>query len=156
MLNFIKSNSPIYFIVISWTSLIVSHYINDNNQDFVWPLLSYFMLHKYFLYFIYALVVFFTAVKINFIINKSVFFKKTNYASGLIYTITILLMCPIHLAILPTLANLFAVLAIENLMKIYRNKSCKIEVFNATCWLLLSGVAYSYNIFLITFIVFHY
>jgi len=152
MLNFIKSNSPIYFIVISWSSLIVaivSHYINDNNQDFVWPLLSYFMLHKCFLYFIYALVVFFTAVKINFIINKSVFFKKTNYASGLIYTITILLMCPIHLAILPTLANLFAVLAIENLMKIYRNKSCKIEVFNATCWLLLSGVAYSYNIFLI-------
>ena len=38
-------------------------------------------------------------------------------------------MSPVHQAILPAIANLFAVLAIGNLMKIYRNKSCKIEVF---------------------------
>jgi hypothetical protein len=57
--------------------------------------------------------------------------------------------CPVHQAILPTIANLFVVLAIGNLMKIYRNKTCKIEVFNAACWLLLSSIAYSYNAFLI-------
>ena len=152
MLSFLKSNNPIYFIVISWSALIliiVNHYFNDHNYHFFWPLLTYFNLNKFLLYGTYAVVVFFTSFKINFIINKSVFFQRTNYACGLIYTITIILICPIHQAVLPAIANLFAVLAIENLMKIYRNKSCKIEVFNAACWLLLSSIAYSYNAFLI-------
>ena len=152
MLNFLKSNNPIYFIIMSWSTLIlviINHSINDNNYHFFWPLLAYFNLNKFFLYSIYAVVVFFTAFKINLIINKSVFFQRTNYSCGLIYTITIICMSPVHQAILPAIANLFAVLAIGNLMKIYRNKSCKIEVFNATCWLLLSSIAYSYNTFLI-------
>ena len=152
MLSFLRSNSPFYFIVISWSALIfgiVNHYINDHNYNFFWPFLAYFSINKFLVYCIYVFVVFFTAFKINFIINKSVFFQRTNYACGLIYTITIILMCPIHQAVLPAIANLFAVLAIENLMKIYRNKSCKIEVFNAACWLLLSSIAYVYNAFLI-------
>ena len=152
MLSFLKSNNPIYFIVISWSALIliiVNHYINDHNYHFFWPLLAYFNLNKSLLYGAYAVVVFFTSFKINFIINKSVFFQKTNYACGLIYTITMVFICPVHQAILPTIANLFVVLAIGNLMKIYRNKTCKIEVFNAACWLLLSSIAYSYNAFLI-------
>lgn len=152
MLSFLKSNNPIYFIVISWSALIliiVNHYFNDHNYHFFWPLLTYFNLNKFLLYGTYAVVVFFTSFKINFIINKSVFFQKTNYACGLIYTITMVFICPVHQAILPTIANLFVVLAIGNLMKIYRNKTCKIEVFNAACWLLLSSIAYSYNAFLI-------
>jgi hypothetical protein len=47
------------------------------------------------------------------------------------------------------LGNLFLVLAIEDLFKIFRNKSCKIEVFNASCWLFISSVFYGLNIFLL-------
>jgi len=152
MLNFLKSNNPIYFIVLSWSAIIfviVIHFVNDNDNHYLWPLLTHLTINKFLLYCVYAGVVFFTSLKINFIINKSVFFQKTNYACGVIYAITIVLISPVHVAILPTIANLFTVLAIGNLMKIYRNKSCKIEVFNATCWLILSSITYSYNIFLI-------
>ena len=152
MLNFLKSSSPIYYFIISCSVLflaIVFHYFNDNYYHFVWPLLAYLNLNKFLLYSIYAIVVFFTSLKVNSIINKSVFFKKTNYACGFIYTITIILISPIHQAVLPAIANLFAVLAVGSLMKIYRNKSCKIEVFNATCLLIFSSIAYCYNAFLI-------
>ena len=40
-------------------------------------------------------------------------------------------------------------LAIEDLFKIFRNKSCKIEVFNASCWLFISSIFYGLNIFLL-------
>ena len=152
MLNFLKSNSPIYFIIISWSALIlgiVNHYVNDDNYHFFWPLLAHFNISKFLLYGVYAVVIFLTSFKINLIINRSVFFQRTNYSCGLIYTITILLMSPVHQSVLPAISNLFAILAIGNLMKIFRNKSCKIEVFNATCWFILSSVAYCYNSFLI-------
>ena len=152
MLSFLKSSSPIYYFIISSLLLvlaIVFHYFNDNYYDFTWPLLAYFDINKFLLYSIYAVVIFFTSLKINSIINKSVFFKKTNYACGFVYTITIILICPIHQGVLPAIANLFAVLAVGNLMKIYRNKSCKIEVFNATCWLIFSSISFSFNVFLI-------
>ena len=152
MLSFLKSSSPIYYFIISWSVLILAivfHYFNDNNYHFVWPLLCYLEFNKFILYITYAVVVFFTSLKLNSIINKSVFFKKTNYACGFIYNITMILICPIHQAVLPAIANLFAVIAFGNLMKIHRNKSCKIEVFNATCWLIFSSIAYIYNVFLI-------
>ena len=55
---------------------IVFHYFNDNNYHFVWPLISYLNLNKFILYSHLRGCCFFTSLKINSIINKSVFFLK--------------------------------------------------------------------------------
>ena len=52
------------------------------------------------------------------------------------------------------MGNLFVVLSLENLFKVFRNKSCKIEVFNASCWLFISSIFYGLNVFLFTVVSF--
>jgi hypothetical protein len=149
MLNFLRSNKPIYFFfstaILPVTALL--YYLNSSNL--LWPTESFFQLNPPILYALYSFTVFFTALRINLIINKSVFFQKSNYASGLIYIVLVGVFGNIHSSINPLLGNLFLVLAIENLFKIFRNKSCKIEVFNASCWLIISCLIYGLNIFLL-------
>ena len=149
MLNFLRSNNPIYFFfsaaIIPVLALL--YYVNSNNV--LWHIESFFKLNPAVLYALYSFTVFFTALRINLIINKSVFFQKSNYASGLIYVVLIGVFGNIHSSINPLLGNLFLVLAVENLFKIFRNKSCKIEVFNASCWLIISCFFYGLNAFVL-------
>jgi hypothetical protein len=148
MLNFLRSNNPIYFFFSSAIIPVVAllYYVNSSNLP--WTIESFFQLSPAILYALYSFTVFFTAFRINLIINKSVFFQKSNYASGVIYIVLIGVFGNIHSSINPLLGNLFLVLAIENIFKIFRNKSCKIEVFNASCWLIISCLFYGVNIFL--------
>ena len=53
---------------------------------------------------------------------------------------------------LPIVANLFLVFALGNLLKIFRNESCKNLVFKASLHILISSVFFSLNIFLIPLI----
>ena len=149
MLNFLRSNNPIYFFfstaILPLTALL--YYMNSSS--ILWPIESFFQLNPAILYGLYSFTVFFTALKINLIINKSVFFQKSNYASGIIYIALIGVYGNIHSSINPLLGNLFLVLAIENLFKIFRIKSCKIEVFNASCWLIISCLFNGLNVFLL-------
>jgi hypothetical protein len=149
MLNFLRSNNPIYFFFSSAIIPIVALLYYVNSSDLPWTIESFFQLSPAILYVLYSFTVFFTALRINLIINKSVFFQKSNYASGLIYIVLIGVLGNIHSSINPLLGNLFLVLAIENLFKIFRNKSCKIEVFNASCWLIISCLFYGLNVFLL-------
>ena len=140
MLKFLRSKNPIYFLTISWSSIILILLINYNefsSNKLLWPfdLISYGQSILFFLYFI---VLFFTAFRINYIINKSVFLNKTNYVPGMIFILLMLVTGPPNNSILPAIANLFTVLAIENLFKIFRNRSCKIEIFIASCWMIVS------------------
>lgn len=151
MLNFLKSKNPIFFLITSGTVLICSiiyHVLYINNSNTNWQALGEFNIHKIFWYFLYAIVVFFSALKLNQIINKSIFFQRTNYLSGLIFLLLTVSSAPIHHSVLPCLSNLFVILALGNLLKIYRNRSCKTEIFNATCWLILSAIIYSANLFI--------
>lgn len=152
MLNFLKSKNPIFFLTISGTVLIcsiINHVLFINNSNTNWQALGKVNIHKSFWYLLYAIVVFFSALKVNQIINKSIFFQRTNYLSGLIFLLLSVSSAPIHLSVLPCLSNLFVILALGNLLKIYRNRSCKTEIFNATCWLILSAIIYSANLFII-------
>ncbi len=149
MLNFLRSNNPIYFFFSAAILPVITLLYYVNSSNLLWPIESFFQLNPAIFYALYCFTVFFTALRINLIINKSVFFQKSNYASGLIYIILIGWFGNIHFSINPLLGNLFLVLAIENLFKIFRNKSCKIEIFNASCWLIISCLFYGLNIFLL-------
>ena len=149
MLNFLRSNNPIYFFFSAAILPVIALLYYVNSSNLLWPIESFFKLNPAILYGLYSFTVFFTGLRINLIINKSVFFQKSNYASGLIYIILIGVFGNIHSSINPLLGNFFLVLAIENLFKIFRNKSCKIEVFNASCWLIISCLFYGLNIFLL-------
>ena len=148
MLNFLRSNNPIYFFFSAAILPVIALLYYVNTVDLLWSIESFFQVNPVILYGLYSFTIFFTALRINLIINKSVFFQKSNYASGLIYIILISVYGNVYSSLNPLLGNLFLVLAIENLFKIFRNKSCKIEVFNASCWLFISSVVYGLNIFL--------
>ena len=149
MLNFLRSNNPIYFFFSSAIIPIIALLYYVNSSSLLWTIESFFQLNPAILYVLYSFTIFFTALRINLIINKSVFFQKSNYASGLIYVVLIGVFGNIHSSLNALLGNFFLVLAIENLFKIFRNKSCKIEVFNASCWLIISCLFYGLNIFLL-------
>ena len=149
MLNFLRSNNPIYFFFSATILPIIAIFYHSYSSYLTWSIESFFQLNPAILYGLYSFTVFFTALRINLIINKSVFFQKSNYASGIIYIVLIGVFGNIHFSINPLLGNLFLVLAIENLFKIFRNKPCKIEVFNASCWLIISCLFYGLNIFLL-------
>ena len=149
MLNFLRSNNPIYFFFSSAIIPIIALLYYVNSSNLLWTIESFFQLNPAILYVLYSFTIFFTALRINLIINKSVFFQKSNYASGLIYVVLIGVFGNIQFSLNPLLGNLFLVLAIENLFKIFRNKYCKIEVFNASCWLIISCFFYGLNIFLL-------
>ena len=149
MLNFLRSNNPLYFFFSGAIIPIIALLYCVNSSSLLWTIESFFQLSPAILYILYSFTIFFTALRINLIINKSVFFQKSNYASGLIYVVLIGAFGNIHSSLNPLLGNLFLVLAIENLFKIFRNKSCKIEVFNASCWLIISCLFYGLNIFLL-------
>lgn len=150
MFKFLKSNNPIYFVSISSfiLALCIFNHLLFDSKEILWPIFPLFNLNKYFFYLIYAFILFFSAIKINSIINKSVFFQKSNYATGLIYISLATSTYPIHFAFKPLIANLFCLLALGNLFKIYRNKTCKIEIFNAGCWLFISAIFDSNYIFI--------
>ena len=152
MLNFLRSNSPVYYFVLSGTLIplfIFNHYYSNTESELIWPILNLIKTNKIALYLIYSCIIFITSLRINLIINKSVFFEKSNYSSGILYLFFMGLSGMIHLAILPAIGNLFIVFSLENFFKIFRNKTCKIEIFNASCFLILSCFFYAYNIFLL-------
>ena len=118
MLSFLRSNNPIYFFFSAAILPVIAtiHYLNSSELN--WPIEAFFRLNKTALYTLYVFTVFFTALRINLIINKSVFFQKSNYASGLIYIVLIGFSGNIQSSLNPLLGNLFVVLALENLFKI--------------------------------------
>ena len=151
MLKFLRSNNPIYYFVLSGTLiplLVLNHYYSNTESELIWPILNLIKANKITLYLVYAIVIFITSLRLNLIVNKSVFFEKSNYSSGILYIFFMGFTGMTHIAILPAIGNLLVVFSIENLLKIYRNKTCKIEIFNASCFLILSSVFYAYNIFL--------
>ena len=149
MLNFLRSNNPIYFFISAAILPVIALIYYAYSNELIWASDSFFQFNSVFLCSLYCFTVFFTALRINLIINKSVFFQKANYASGVIYIILIVVSGNIHSSLSPLLGNLFLVLAVENLFKIFRNKSCKIEIFNACCLLTISSFFNSLNLFFI-------
>jgi hypothetical protein len=149
MLNFLRSKKSIYFFISATILPIIAMLYYMNSSKLLWSIEYFFPVNSAILYGVYSFTVFFTALRINLIINKSVFFQKSNYSSGLIYIILIVIYGNIHTSINSLLGNIFVVLALESLFKVFRNKSCKIEIFNASCWLIISSLFYGLNIFLL-------
>ena len=149
MLKFLKSNSPVYYFVLSGTLIplfVFNHYFTNAESELIWPILNLIKTNKIALYLIYSCIIFITSIRINLIINKSIFFEKSNYSSGILYLFFMGLSGMIHLAILPAIGNLFIVFSLENFFKIFRNKPCKIEIFNEESQLMLTQFYFSYHL----------
>ena len=152
MLNFLRYNQPIFFIISAWTVLLTMlpfQYFNAVPVPADLPFGIILKLPVFIYYLLFAGVIFFTSFKINRIINKSVLFPKSFYLSGFIYLVLLVLYCPIPFLFLPIISNLFIVMAMQEFFKIFRNENCKNIIFKASVWLLLSAVLCPVNIFLV-------
>ena len=156
MLNILRTNQPFVFIVSGW-SIMLLHLIVHFNDPYGFEGDHLFfnligILPKFLFYVLIYIVVFFTAFYINVIINRSVLFPKSFYLPGLLYIVLMSCFDSIEEFALPIVANLFLVFALGNLLKIFRNESCKNLVFKASLHILISSVFFSLNIFLIPLI----
>ena len=152
MLNFLRYNQPIFFIISAWTVLLIMlpfQYFKTEAIPIDLPFKAILNLPVFIYYLIFAGIVFFTSFKINRIVNKSVLFPKSFYLSGFIYLVLMVLYCPIPFLFLPIISNLFIVMAIQEFFKIFRNESCKNIVFKCSVWLLLSALLCPVNLFLL-------
>ena len=152
MLNFLRYNQPIFFIISAWIAILImlpfQYFIPITNPTDL-PFGKILQLPVFIYYLIFAGVVFFTSFKINRIVNKSVLFPKSFYLSGFIYLVLMLLYCPIPFLFLPIISNLFIVMALQEFFKIFRNENCKNIIFKASVWLLLSAILCPVNVFLL-------
>ena len=152
MLNFLRNNQPFFFILSAWIVLLMGlpiQYYKLSSQAplfFLRPLLK---LPVFAYYLVFAGLIFFTSFKINRIINKSVLFPKSFYLPGFLYLTLMVFYAPVEYLYLPTLSNLFIVLAMGEFFQIFRNESCKNLIFKANLFLFLSVVLSPLNLVLV-------
>ena len=101
-----------------------------------------------------AVVLFFQAVYINQIIYKHRLARTTSLFPGVFYIIVASLFLEFnHLSPL-LLANTFYIIALGELMEIYKRKTCADRIFNAGFWLGVASLFYfSYLVFLLLGII---
>ena len=152
MLNFLRNNQPFFFILSAWVVLLLGlpsqYYSLVPNKPFL-LLTTLFRLPVLVYYLIFAGLIFFTSFKINRIINKSVLFPKSFYLPGFLYLTFMVFYAPVEYLFLPSLSNLFIVLAMGEFLQIFRNESCKNLIFKANLFLFLSIVVSPLNFILI-------
>ena len=69
MLNFLRSNNPIYFFFSSAIIPIIALLYYVNSSNLLWTIESFFQLNPAILYVLYSFTGFFTALRINLIID---------------------------------------------------------------------------------------
>lgn len=145
MINVLRSSHPFFFIISSNVLLIALIGRFDGNAFFLLPEHPLYILHfipKYFQFTIGLLLLFYSGFLINNVVNKSVLFTKNFYLPGLIY-ISLMVFSPENSSLHPmAISNLFCILGFSNLIKIYRNESCKNHVFKACCWIILALICF--------------
>ena len=152
MLNFLRNNQPFFFILSAWVVLLLGLPIQYYKLIQETPLLIFGPLLKlpvFVYYLVFAGLIFFTSFKINRIINKSVLFPKSFYLPGFLYLILMVFYAPVEYLYLPTLSNLFIVLAMGEFLQIFRNESCKNLIFKANLYLFSSVLLSPLNFILI-------
>jgi hypothetical protein len=145
MITVLRSSHPFFFIVSSIVLLIVLIGGFNGNTFFLTDGHPLYILHfipKYFQFIIGLLLLFYSGFLINNVVNKSVLFAKNFYLPGLIY-ISLMVFFSENSSLHPmAISNLFCILGFGNLIKIYRNESCKNHVFKACCWIILALICY--------------
>ena len=152
MLNFLRNNQPFFFILSGCIMLLLAipiQYINTNPLNEENPLNFFSKLPTLVYYLLFSSLIFFTAFKINRLINKSVLYPKSFYVSGFIYLMLMVLYAPIQFLFLPIISNLLIVLAVGEFFLIFRNENCKNLIFKANLYLFLSALFSPANVFLI-------
>jgi hypothetical protein len=145
MINVLRSSHPFFFIVSSFVLLIALIGGFNGNPLFLTEGHPLYILHfvpKYFQFIVGLLLLFYSGFLINNVVNKSVLFTKNFYLPGLIY-ISLMVFFSENSYLHPmAISNLFCILGFGNLIKIYRNESCKNHVFKACCWIILALICY--------------
>lgn len=145
MINVLRSSHPFFFILSSCVLLLA--FVAGNGQNSFssikgHPLSWLQFIPLYLQYILGVLLLFYSGFLINTIVNKSVLFSKNFYLPGLIY-ISLMLFFPENGYLHPmAIANLFCILCFSNLIRIYRNESCKNHLFKACCWVILALVCF--------------
>lgn len=152
MLSILRNKQPFFFIMSAWLILIFNGVIYFNRSEVTEIGFIFFKLigaPKILIYLILFIIVFYTGYLINSIVNRSVLFEKSYYISGLLYVVLVTSFGDIISYLLPLIGNLFLVLSFKNLLQIFRSKSCKKQVFNASFLILFSSFFYSYSLFIL-------
>ena len=152
MLSILRNKQPFFFIMSAWLILIFNGMIYFNRSEVTEIGFIFFKLigaPKILIYLILFIIVFYTGYLINSIVNRSVLFEKSYYISGLLYVVLVTSFGDIISYLLPLIGNLFLVLSFKNLLQIFRSKSCKKQVFNASFFILFSSFFYSYSLFIL-------
>ena len=142
MLSILRNKQPFFFIMSAWLILIFNGVIYFNRSEVTEIGFIFFKLigaPKILIYLILFIIVFYTGYLINSIVNRSVLFEKSYYISGLLYVVLVTSFGDIISYLLPLIGNLFLVLSFKNLLQIFRSKSCKKQVFNASFFILFSS-----------------
>jgi len=145
MINVLRSSHPFFFILSSCVLLLAfiagygqNTFSSIKGHPFSW--LQFIPL--YLQYILGVLLLFYSGFLINTIVNKSVLFSKNFYLPGLIY-ISLMLFFPENGYLHPmAISNLFCILCFSNLIRIYRNESCKNHLFKACCWVIIAAVCF--------------
>ncbi len=157
MINVLRSSHPFFFSISSCILLLALMPGYDDNSFYLvtsHPLYFFHFIPSVLQFIIGLLLLFYSGFLINTIVNKSVLFTKNFYLPGLIY-ISLMLFFPENSSLHPmAISNLFCILCFSNLIKIYRNESCKNHVFKACCWVILAILCFpSFSVlFLISWI----
>ena len=141
MINGLRSSHPFFFGISSFVLMLAYFPVYKNDAFFFvenHPL-SVFSFIPYYVQYLFGIsILFYSGLLINHIVNKSVLFNRNFYLPGLIY-ISLMLFIPLNGSLHPmAISNLFSILCFENLIKVYRNESCKNHIFKACCWIMLA------------------
>ena len=148
MINVLRSSHPFFFILSSCVLLLTFVAWNGQNSFSSikgHPLSWLQFVPLYLQHILGVLLLFYSGFLINTIVNKSVLFSKNFYLPGLIY-ISLMLYLPDNGYLHPmAIANLFCILCFSNLIRIYRNESCKNHLFKACWWVILALICFRYD-----------
>jgi hypothetical protein len=145
MVNVLRSSHPFFFIISSFIlllTLVGGVDGNTFNLTIGHPLFFISFIPKYLQFIIGIFLLFYSGFLINNVVNKSVLFTRNFYLPGLIY-ISLMVFFPENSSLHPmAISNLFCILGFSNLIRIYRNESCKNHIFKACCWIILAIICY--------------
>lgn len=146
LLSLYKTNQPLILLflpivaVLFWAPNFNTELIEIKNAT---PVFDFFVTSSVFLNKVIGIVILIaTALLLNITINKNEFFQQNYYIPSLIYVVVMCSLPELNTLHPILISNLFLALTFRRLINIHSQVSCKSEVFDASLFLLISGLFY--------------
>ncbi|MCT4579957.1 MAG: hypothetical protein N4A35_00955 [Flavobacteriales bacterium] len=156
LLKIYKTNQPLILLLLPLIALFLwgPSFNNESIQiENTTPVYSFFITKSIIFNKIMALcLIVATAIVINATINKNEFFQQNLYIPSLIYTLLMSALPELNTLHPILISNLFIALTFRRLINIHSQVSCKSEIFDASLFILISGLFYPPSILFIPII----